>query len=109
CRRLREEDGSLEVLSAGGRVALVVSSSPRVARGKRGRARLLRHVFAGSRSGPSMERSGAASSAQSHDDDPTWGHADTRAVCWLRPSLLTLVRRSSGNGSLRREVRSTRG
>jgi hypothetical protein len=29
--------------------------------------------------GPGMERSGAASSAQSHDDDPAWGHADLRA------------------------------
>jgi len=28
CRRVKEGDGSLEVLSAGGRVALIVSSSP---------------------------------------------------------------------------------
>ncbi len=59
--------------------------------------------------GPSMERSGAASSAQSHIDDPSWGHADTRAVCWLRPSWLSLPRPTRGNGSRRRAGRRTPG
>ena len=43
--------------------------------------------------GSGMERSGAASSAQSQvDDPPGGGHAEVRAVCWLRPSWLSSPR-----------------
>ena len=60
--------------------------------------------------GPSMERSGAASSAQSHIDDhaPKGGHAVSRAVRWLRPSWLS-PRPARGNGSPRRAGRNTPG
>jgi hypothetical protein len=61
--------------------------------------------------GPSMERSGAASGAQSHIDDraPGGGHAVSRAVRWLRPSWLSLPPPARGNGSPRRAGRRTPG
>jgi hypothetical protein len=90
--------------------ALVVSSSPRVVRVRRGRSSAAWSCLRRAPSpGPSMERSGAASSAQSLVDDPPFGgHAVTRAVCWLRPSWLSSPRPAPGNGSPRHAGRSRR-
>ena len=47
-----------------------------------------------------MERTSGASSGQSPIDDRSrkGGHAAPRAVCWLRPSWLSLPRPARGNG-----------
>lgn len=91
--------------------ALVVSSSPRVMRVRRGRSSAAWSCLRRAPSpGPSMERSGAASSAQSLETtSPEGSHAVTRAVCWLRPSWLSLSRPARGNGSVRHAGRSRRG
>jgi hypothetical protein len=61
--------------------ALVVSISPRVVEDKQAELGCLVMSSPGPDGGTGMERSGAASSAQSHNDDPLRGHADLRAVC----------------------------
>ena len=66
--------------------ALVVSSSPQVVEDKQAELGCLVMSSPGPVAGTGMERSGAASSAQSHKDDPRGVMPILEPVCWLRPS-----------------------
>ena len=90
--------------------ALVVSRSPRVVEDKQAGLGCLVMSSPGPVAGAGMERSGAASSAQSLITTTLRGGVmpNSELVCWLRPSF-TPLRLGRGNGSRRRASRSRRG